>query len=94
MTLTKPQRSPTRSSTGSSELQCAICRQRLEPAGELRYPRLADQRATVAAQGAEHCSACGRLGCPLCLLVVDERRDDFFLDLFLCRECLKAGALQ
>jgi hypothetical protein len=43
---------------------------------------------SVRARWLEQCSECGRLGCPKCLCVVDERADDFFFDVFLCLDCL------
>jgi hypothetical protein len=31
------------------------------------------------------------MGCPGCLRVVEERADDYFIDVFTCRECLEGG---
>jgi len=68
--------------------RCEICGGAVDVSHELVYPRAPKAVPSVRARGLEQCSECGRLGCPKCLCVVDERADDFFFDVFLCLDCL------
>jgi len=61
----------------------------VDPWGELLYPRVSAPTATVLARGLQRCSECGRLACPTCLRVVEQRADDFFFDQFACLACLR-----
>ena len=78
-----------RGSALSPSISCEICDERVDPWSDLRYSRLGGAAQAVVAKGSQRCSSCKRHGCPRCMQVVEERVDDFFLDIFLCRGCVK-----
>ena len=72
----------------NAQLACEICSERIDAMREQSYPRSGSGSPTVVAKGLKQCSTCGRRGCPRCLQVVEERVDDYFFDLYSCRDCL------
>jgi hypothetical protein len=71
--------------------RCEICGRRVEAGAELRYPRVGTDGPVLVASELRRCWVCKRLGCPDCLRAVEERADDFFIDLFTCPECQRKG---
>ncbi len=64
--------------------RCELCGVDVDLGEECRDPGAAPHPPRERAR----CSACQRIGCSRCLAAVEERADDFFLDLVLCSDCL------
>ncbi len=69
--------------------RCEMCGTVVPPWAELSYPRIGSGAQSRVLRGPQHCAECGRLGCPTCLRVVEERVDDFFIDEPTCLPCLR-----
>ena len=67
---------------------CEICGRAVELEGGVSYARSGQGAAAIEAEELRHCWSCKRRGCPDCLRTVEERADDFFIDLLTCQDCL------
>lgn len=75
-------------SMSESRVHCEICGAGFDEGEPLRYPRRGLGAQELVRPGLERCTHCQRRGCPRCLTVVEERADDYFIDLMLCEACL------